>query len=317
MFEQILALLDRSIDTETTIPHLITLAQTFGARLQLLHVFEEKEGRTSVDPLDWYMQKGKVQAHLNQVADHLLDSQLDVTPVMLDGHPGERILAYADELPASLILLSTGKTGRQVGRVAHKVISRSRRSLMILRGEQRTTPFRRILVPLDGSKRAECVLPAAKALAARNGATLILAHVVAEPQMLGNSYELQELVCEVVRRNREEGEAYLAQVQAHLDVPSERRLLDACDRILALHRLARREEADLVLLSAHGHSCRKHHLYGSVAASFAYDGDPSLLLVQDLPPHEIGLSPAERAAGVSQNQSARRQNTVPTISFHR
>jgi nucleotide-binding universal stress UspA family protein len=317
MFDQILAPLDRSIENEATIPHLMTLAQTFRARLQILHVFEEKEGRTSVDPLDWYMQKGKVQAHLNQVADDLLESELDAAPVLLDGQPGERILAYADELQASMIVLSAGKTGASVGRVAQKVISRSRRSLMILRGnKQNAAPYRRILVPLDGSKRAECVLPVAKTLAEHNGATLILAHVVAQPQMFGGSHELQEAVCEVTRRNREEGEAYLSQIEAHLDMPCERRLVDACDRIAALHRLADREAADLVLLSAHGHSCRKDQLYGSVAASFAYHGNTSLLLLQDLPPHEIGLSPAERAAGVSQDPSTRRQNTVPTITFH-
>ena len=316
MFDQILAPLDRSIETEAIIPHLLTLAQAFNARLQILHVFEENGGRTSVAPLDWYMQKGKVQAHLNQVTSGLLEGELDVAPVLLDGQPGERILAYADDIEASMIVLHGGKAGAQAGSVTQKVISRSRRSLMILRGdEHKAAPYRRILVPLDGSKRAECVLPVAKALAERTGATLILTHVVTQPQMFGNSHDLQEAVCEVVRRNWEEGEAYLAQVQAHLDLPSERRLVDACDHIAALHQLADREAADLVLLSAHGHSCRKNHLYGSVAASFAYHGNTSLLLLQDLPRHEIGLLPAERAAGVSQEQFARRQNTAPTITF--
>ncbi|HVB64331.1 MAG TPA: universal stress protein, partial [Nitrolancea sp.] len=39
-------------------------------------------------------------------------------------------------------------------------------------------PFKRVLVPLDGSRLAEAVLPVAFAIAARCGATVTLLHVL-------------------------------------------------------------------------------------------------------------------------------------------
>ena len=78
--------------------------------------------------------------------------------------------------------------------------------------------YRRILVPLDGSPRAECVLPIATALAERADA-FWLAHVVTRPELfqrLPLTTEDQAFLEQMVTRNRQQAEHYFEQLQARL-----------------------------------------------------------------------------------------------------
>ena len=59
--------------------------------------------------------------------------------------------------------------------------------------------------------------------------------------------------------------------------------------------MAEQNNADLVLLSAHGYSCEKKCPYGSVVASFLSYGIAPLLIIQDLPRHELEPTGAEIA----------------------
>lgn len=327
MFDRVLVALDRSDRTENILPHAQTVACAFASHIDLVHVFDKGSHGRAVDPLDWYMERGKVRAQLTYVYEQLLDSNLPVDSVLLDGSAPDRILAYADESAASLIILNHGAHRRLTGRVARKVASRARQSLLVVhdgpRGRNRRAArgaYRRILVPLDGSRRAEHVLPAATALAQQCQATLVLARVVTPPQRIGTRGTLEapaseKAAAQLMARNCQEAHDYLDQVQSQLAVPAETRLISG-DPIAGLRQLSHEEGADLVLLSAHGYGCRKQQPYGRVASAFLYEGDTSLLLVQDVPAHEIGVSPAERAAQAAGQQAARRHTTAPTISFH-
>ncbi|HSM57472.1 MAG TPA: universal stress protein [Candidatus Sulfomarinibacteraceae bacterium] len=326
MFDRVLVALDRSEQTEDILSHVKTVACAFASHIDLVHVFDRGTRDSAVDPLDWYMERGKAQAHLSYIHKQLLDSRLPADPVLLDGSAPERILAYAEESAASLIVINHGAHKRLAGRVARKVASRARQSLLVLRDgpagrSKREGPgaYRRILVPLDGSRRAEHVLPAATALAQQCKATLVLARVVTPPQQIRPRGTLEapaseRAAAQIMTRNCREAHAYLEQVRSHLPVPAETRLISG-DPIAGLRQLSHEEEADLVLLSAHGYGCRKQQPYGRVASTFLYEGDTSLLLLQDVPGHEIGMSPAERAALATGQQAARRHNTAPTISF--
>src|SRR3990167_2091993 len=79
--------------------------------------------------------------------------------------------------------------------------------------------LRRILVPLDCSPRAECVLPLATALARAHDAELILAHVAPEPEIprrLPPSAEDLAVVSQLTERNRLEGGRYLGELRERL-----------------------------------------------------------------------------------------------------
>jgi nucleotide-binding universal stress UspA family protein len=159
--------------------------------------------------------------------------------------------------------------------------------------------YRRLLVPLDGSQRAECVLPVARALSSFHNCTLLLAHVVNEPEVPRHaplSEEEEELVNRLVERNRDAGEAYLQDLKSRLSNDVETRLLVGDNASAALHELVDREEIDLVLLSAHGYTGAAQWPYGSVALNFIAYGATPLLIVQDLPEGRVRRTRAEEAA---------------------
>jgi nucleotide-binding universal stress UspA family protein len=64
----------------------------------------------------------------------------------------------------------------------------------------------------------------------------------------------------------------------------------------ALHQLVEEEEVDLVLMAAHGYSGEATWPYGSIALNFIAYGSEPLLIIQDVPPEEAGVTEAERAA---------------------
>jgi nucleotide-binding universal stress UspA family protein len=318
MFDHILVPLDGSFLAERVIPHSLALARVFGARLTLVRVLEESasNGHTApVDPLEWHMHKAEAEAYLGEWQTRLQAAQLDVEAVVLEGQPAQRIIELADSQAADLILMSShGQAGLHswnVSSVVQKVILRANRSLMIVRayeapngsmnGNIDAMQYARILAPLDVSQRAECAVAPAAALARFYDARLILAHVVARPEMPRRTPltdEERSLVERLTERNREEATAYLEQLQSRLsgDADVETVLLVEDDVAASLHQLVDSQDVDLVVLSAHGYSGQSRWPYGRVTTNYVLFGSKPVLIVQDLPPDEIAPTRAEVAA---------------------
>ena len=77
--------------------------------------------------------------------------------------------------------------------------------------------YQTILVPLDGSQRAERILPHVEALAEKFGAQIILLQVI-EPLVIGVSpYDAGSFyVADEIKRRHEEANGYLAKLQSQL-----------------------------------------------------------------------------------------------------
>jgi nucleotide-binding universal stress UspA family protein len=119
----------------------------------------------------------------------------------------------------------------------------------------------RILVPLDGSKCAEMVIPRVEELAAVKQAGVCLLRVVSARTFPG--VDSTEAQVKVVR----EAEGYLMGLENHLrtkgfDVDTHVRYGDDVEEIID-H--AAQREIDLVAMSTHGHQGVKRLLFGSVA----------------------------------------------------
>ena len=147
----------------------------------------------------------------------------------------------------------------------------------------------KILVPLDGSWRAENVLPIVALLARFHKSQIQIIHVVKPPEMARHMPPSQEdidLSNRIVARNREEALQYLDQIGlnsalAGIDVKTH--MIISNNATLALHELVDREHIDMVALSAHGYSGNHQWPYGSMANNFILYGKVPLLIVQDLP----------------------------------
>ena len=143
--------------------------------------------------------------------------------------------------------------------------------------------YKTILVPLDGSARAEAILRHVQEMALRYKSKVVLMQVV-EPNLTqvaafpdaGFFYkaELESLT--------KEAEQYLAGKQGELESagihcaaligngPTVRAILDAADK----------ENADLIALASHGRTGFSRFVYGSVAAGILHQSNRPLLMVR-------------------------------------
>jgi len=146
--------------------------------------------------------------------------------------------------------------------------------------------YRRVLVPVDGSPRAESVLPLAVRVAASAAAELLVAHVVPNPGLTevgpldAEDVDLQE---RITRRNVRVATAYLDRLRSRFGTngsPPRMIVLRDGDVRTRLERLVEDEGVDLVVLSSHGHSGRTSVPYGSVAADLVLHSPVPLLVVR-------------------------------------
>ncbi len=312
MFNRILLPMDRSAVAECVLPHAVAVARAFESQVTLVHVMDPPQRanwRHAVDPLTWQIRKAEAEGYLGDLVLRLQKAGLASEKQILEGPAAERIIEFSRKTDAPLIMISShgqsGLSGWNVSSVVLKVILRARTSIMIVRAYQPTPPemtslrYRRILVPMDGSQRAECVLPMARTLARFHEAQILLAHVVKRPELPRRtppSREDVELADRLVERNRTEAIQYLDDLRSQLSVEVQARIFVSDHIAATLHELVEQEKIDLVVLSAHGHSGLTQWPYGSVVISFITFGTTPLLIVQDLPPDEIKPSPAEIAA---------------------
>jgi len=309
VLDRLIVLLDGSTLAECILPHVVTVARAFTAQVSLLHVLEPglTLGRPEpIDPLAWHIGKAEARTYLDDVADRLQQVGLQVETALLEGHAATAIVDFAADRDAGLVFLSShgrsGLSGWNVSSVAQQVILRIRRSVFIARAYQPAIPdlegahYRRVLVPLDISQRAESVLPVVTTLARHAGGQTLVAHVVRRPEMPSReplSPEDAGLAEQLVQRNLREATTYLDQLNARMPIDVECRLLNAESVALALNDLANQEQVDLVVLSAHGYTGAARFPYGSLVTSFIAYGSAPLLIVQDLSPDELRPTQAE------------------------
>jgi nucleotide-binding universal stress UspA family protein len=290
----------------------VALARAFGARITLLRVVERDSsgglGRAITDPLGWQARKAEARAYLDELAARFTETDLRVDMTLLEGPAAERIVEFTGSHDIDLITLTShgqsGLSGWNVSSVVQKVILRAHVPVMIVRAYVRPTTaiaetqYWRLLVPLDGSQRAEHVLPLAATLAHTSGSQLLLAHVVSTPEVPRRTPLTEEesrLVDRLTELNRARGVEYLEQLRARLPPVTEVRLVVSDDPATALHDLVDQEEVDLVALSAHGYTGGIRWPYGSTALNFIANGTTPLLIVQDLSPHELEKTQPEMA----------------------
>lgn len=311
MFSRILLPLDGSPLAEVVLPHAVAFALAFESQVTLVHVLDTargSRGRRAVDPLNWQIRKVEAETYLQDVTRRL--QQAGVTPEsrVLEGNDAEQIIEFARSERSQLIILSShGQSGMSrwnVSNVVQKIALSVQTAVMIVRATQPQGTeitglrYQRMLVPVDGSQRAECILPVAATLARAHQAEILLAHIVQQPQMPRRtppSREDVELANRIVERNRSEVTQYLEQLRSQLSAQVEPRVLVSDHVAETLHELVEQEQNDLVLLSAHGCSSPTHSRYGDVVTSFIAYGTRPLLVAQDIASERSGSTPAETA----------------------
>lgn len=310
------------------------------------------ESVPDIDPVEWHLRKSEVQTYLSEASQRLEQAGLATEQIVLEGRVADRIVEYAQKEDMDLVVLSShgqgGLSGWNISSIAQKVIHRVRKSMLIIpahrafnypnieqhnldhhdsesqsteepRAGHRRPPtslpsiaYRRILVPLDGSPRAECVLPLATALARTFDAELIFTHVVTKPQMIQRmplSEDEKSLVNQIVERNRSEALRYFEQLQSRISPKPVTHVLEGDNVEYKILELAEAKSVDLVVMAAHGHTGHNGDAYGSLAARLIEHGSLPLYVHQDLDVNEITPLYAERMINHLEPNREQRINT--------
>ena len=305
MFDPILVPLDGSQLAECVLPHSVAIASSFNAEITLLRMLEKNQAGASAqlfDLLNWQINKTKAAVYLEKTKGRLEEARIRARAAVLEGLVAEGITEYAQNQGMKLIILSShGHTGLSkwgISSTAQKIILSAPTSVLIVRAHQHDIQagtlsaipgYKRILVPLDGSQRAENVLPIITQLAHFHKSQIHLVHAVQTPEMARQMPASRgdiDLSNRVVARNQEEAGRYLEQVKVRSileGIPVQTHLLTTDNAAVALHQVADEEHIDMVALSAHGYSGNQQWPYGGMVNNFILYGKVPLLIVQDLP----------------------------------
>ena len=143
--------------------------------------------------------------------------------------------------------------------------------------------YRSILVPLDGSKRAEAILPHVEQLAQRYEAKVVFFRVVEPPPLMVTPGQPDiNLHQQQLDQRREKAELYLKAIEGEfqqLGIDA-RTALGRGPVVEAIINEAERRQADLIALASHGRGGLAQVFYGSVAAGVLQRVDRPLLLVR-------------------------------------
>lgn len=142
--------------------------------------------------------------------------------------------------------------------------------------------YKTILVPLDGSKRAEAILSHIEELSTLYHARVIFLQVVEPPPLIVGPEGDIALHQQEIERWTKQAESYLSALQAEFQekgIETKKYVING-PVVEAIIKVAEQESADLIALASHGRSGLSQVFYGSIAAGVLHRIDRPLLLIR-------------------------------------
>ncbi len=295
MIETVLAAHDGSTAADAVLPASALLARLFLAPVVVVRVLETM--RPFYDPT-----RGEVvwlsteEPRLDVAAEEFLADHLAVLKqlgvqahaVVRLGRAEEELVEEATRWPAPVLVIAShgrGGLGRAVlGSIADRVLRTAPCPVLVVRVDG--APLERlehVLVPLDGSERAERALPYACALAERASARITLVRVAETYRELLLDWHGRPIAAtaqEVLRQLEQEALTYLEDIQVripcHLAVRIQALSGDPKRELVAV---VERERPDLVVLTTRGRGGVTRWLLGSVTERLVTTTRTPLLVV--------------------------------------
>ena len=175
-YQKLLVACDGSEGSNIAIVHAAILAKKLGTELHAIWVRSRLPHYP--ETIDWIDEEEQfaqeffetIKRRLRQVAT---DQGISIRPGMRVGHPAGEIVQLARELSSDLIVLGNqGHSrlwGELLGHTADRVNQHAPCSVLIVRSQQESAQYRKILIGYDGSPAAEITLRQALSLAKQLG----------------------------------------------------------------------------------------------------------------------------------------------------
>jgi nucleotide-binding universal stress UspA family protein len=286
----VVACVNRSPLDQRVVVHAELLARALHCPLVLAQVLEPVsylEGPQ--DPLTWGIRRHRCRERFSWLASHY---PIDPKPqqVLLEGRPAEQLCNWVVEHHGTFLAFATHcDLRRQVGlgATAQRLVETAPASLLLVPPSADETPrYDRILVPLDGSCRAESVLSTVASLAGGTNAEVTVVHIVPQPEFT----EVGPLEAEAIdlrdrlnQRNEQVARTYLERVLLYLQSRGLRAhpLILRGDVRRRLQQVFADQRPDLVVVASHGRTGRADVPCGSVTSYLADHAVTPLLILRD------------------------------------
>lgn len=285
---RILACVDETPAARSVVAHASAIARSLGLETKIARVIEDNRFTgTPIDPIEW---KLRTQEHLRQLTELAADVGIggNATGVLLHGDPPQELIDWSNSYGGTLLALATqnGRHRYGLGPTALRILEHGSASLFLIPTTANDAPsYKRILVPIDGSSRAESVIPIARRIARGEGAELVLVHVLSKPAR--HSGFIQSGTVDVhTQLEREDA----MRAREHLDqlrmrsgesgVTVRAVVLDPADPRRATLEYAKENDVDLVVMSSHGATALNDVPCGSVAEYLASHCTMPVLMVR-------------------------------------
>jgi len=336
MFNRILVPLDGSTLAERAIPHAELFARIFHSDIILLQVLDPAYSQAdpnACDPLRWQICKTEADIYLQGIAlqicknlgeKSLINKENETNRVdycIREGRIAENIVDFSHSENIDLIIISTHGAGGfsrwNINSITQKVVSMIYLPVLIVRSfdiPQTMEPsiqYNRILLPIDGSRRAEWAMSIGAELAKRDISTndlpinqdekprILILTVIRPPEFPIPEpvpVEISQLSEQLVNICYDAVNKYLSELKDRLPVACETRIVESSSIVSAIHDQAEQENIDLVVFCAHGYSGQFTYHYGSISRNYLENGSKSVLIIQDTPLSQVKPSLAQIAA---------------------
>ena len=296
MYKRILVPLDGSRFSESVLPYARFFAKALKAPMSLLYVVEPEALMPVVSGGGRY--DDLLTAETQYRGDYLrniatsfsdvpaVDRRVDV------GKPAEVITDRAAAEAETLIAMAThGRSGIKrwlLGSVAGKVLHATANPLLLVRTDEilkngDTVVLRKVIVPLDGSKVAEAILPHAVEFSEKMNLEIVLLRIYVSPKP-DHVLQYQHTLDRLWEQMRNEAQTYLEETARQLSGNGVRNvstvLLDGDVAEEKIIDVARNTPQSLIAICTHGRTGVGRWVLGSIADRVVRHSERPVLIIR-------------------------------------
>ena len=296
MYKRILVPLDGSRFSESVLPYARFFAKALKAPVSLLYVVEPEALMPVVSGGGRY--DDLLTAETQYRGDYLRNiatSFSDVPAVdrrVEIGKPAEVITDRAAAEAETLIAMAThGRSGIKrwlLGSVAGKVLHATANPLLLVRTDEilkngDTVVLRKVIVPLDGSKVAEAILPHAVEFSEKMNLEIVLLRIYVSPKP-DHVLQYQHTLDRLWEQMRNEAQTYLEETARQLSGNGVRNvstvLLDGDVAEEKIIDVARNTPQSLIAICTHGRTGVGRWVLGSIADRVVHHSEKPVLIIR-------------------------------------
>lgn len=288
----VLVFIEDGAVTAANIRHSQKVAKVFGGKVILVQVLcKPVNGNGPIDPVEWDIKKQNTLKQLGVLSKGSERANQTCTVELLEGQCISQIKAFIENRQGDIAASprSGSNSAWRLSETAWGVLSSQSAAVLMLpddAGTDTKVRYRRILLPLDGSSRAEIAMSPAIKLARAEDAELMLCYVVPDPSL--EDFEASDAATDrlsaLIRRKKEHaGKIYLDRMKKRLEhngLKISVRLPHGGDARRTLIDVMSQENIDFVVMSTHGLSGHKDVPTGDVARFILDRADIPVLLVR-------------------------------------